>query len=141
MLRIKMLIALILIVTGTSAAKELVKFTLSSYILPNKELTMELDVVTPRTPGHYPVMLFLTGLSGLAPSIFQEHLIESVAEEGYVWMTVHDLQFRSQGCKAPILRKLLKPWVKLSSGSMEISSRFSIAELQELLLTLKKDWY
>ena len=75
MLRIKMLIALILIVTGTSAAKELVKFTLSSYILPNKELTMELDVVTPRTPGHYPVMLFLTGLSGLAPSIFQEHLI------------------------------------------------------------------
>lgn len=50
---------------------------------------MELDVVTPRTPGNYPAIVFLTGLSGLAPSVFQEKVIDAVAEQGYVWMTVN----------------------------------------------------
>jgi len=68
---LKIIMVLLFLAISVSASKELVKFTLSSYILPNKDLSMELDVVTPRTPGHYPVMLFLTGLSGLAPSVFQ----------------------------------------------------------------------
>lgn len=50
---------------------------------------MELDVVTPRTPNSYPAVLFLTGMAGLTPSVCQQKLIESVAERGYVWMTVN----------------------------------------------------
>ena len=71
----------ILLVVTVSSAKELIQFSLSSYILPDKKLEMELDVVTPRSPTQYPVIVFLTGLSGLAPSAFQKGLIKSVAEQ------------------------------------------------------------
>ena len=83
-------IALLLIATllSSAAAKEIVKFTISSYILPNKQLEMELDVVVPRTPNSYPTVLYITGLSGLLPSYFQSDLIDSVAEQGYAWLTV-----------------------------------------------------
>ena len=49
---------------------------------------MQLDVVAPRLPDTYPVILFVTGLSGVAPSYFQSNLIDSVAEQGYAFMTV-----------------------------------------------------
>jgi len=49
---------------------------------------MELDVVSPRTPNSYPSILYLTGLAGLTPSYFQQALIDSVAEKGFVFMTV-----------------------------------------------------
>jgi hypothetical protein len=62
-----------------SAPYELIKFTISSYIIPNKNLQMEMDVVTPRTPNSYPAILYLTGLAGLTPSYFQQALIDSIA--------------------------------------------------------------
>ena len=68
---LKILFAITLIMLVNSVSKELVKFTVSSYILPNKDLEMQLDVVTPRSPGSYPVILYLTGLSGIAPEVFQ----------------------------------------------------------------------
>ena len=71
--KIVLLVTILLLVTVTP--RELVKFTLSSYILPDKSLSMELSVVTPRTPGSYPVMLFMTGLEGVIPSVFYEKLI------------------------------------------------------------------
>ena len=49
-------------------------FVLSSYLIPSKDLKMELDVTTPKVPGAYPVMLFLTGVEGLAPSSMQSEL-------------------------------------------------------------------
>ena len=84
----KLTLVLLLICLASSISKELIKFTISSYLMPDKKLSMELDVVTPRTPGSYPPMLFVTGIEGLTPSVFQEKLIESVAEQGYIWMTV-----------------------------------------------------
>lgn len=62
-----------------AAPKELVKFSISSYILPDKQLSMELDFAVPRTPNYYPVILYLTGLSGALPSYFQSNLIDSIA--------------------------------------------------------------
>jgi hypothetical protein len=49
---------------------------------------MELDVVSPRTPNSYPAILYLTELAGLTPSYFQQAFIDSVAEKGFVFMTV-----------------------------------------------------
>lgn len=66
---------------------------------------MELDVVAPRSPQHYPAILYLTGLAGLLPSYFQSTLIDSVAEEGYVFITVTNISFRCLNFKAPILKK------------------------------------
>lgn len=63
-----------------SAPHQLVKFTISSYILPDKSLTMELDVVAPKAANHYTTIVYMTGLSGLLPSYFQSNLIDSVAE-------------------------------------------------------------
>ena len=85
----KAILLLLFVILTNSASKELIKFTISSYILPNKELEMQLDVTTPRTPGHYAPVLFVTGIAGLTPSMFQQKLIDSVAEQGYIWMTVH----------------------------------------------------
>jgi hypothetical protein len=70
---------LFLISLVLSAPYELIKFTVSSYIMPNKSLQMELDVVTPRSPNSYPAILYLTGLAGLTPSYFQQALIDSIA--------------------------------------------------------------
>lgn len=61
---------------------------------------MQLDVVSPRTPNSYPPILYLTGLAGLTPSYFQEALIDSIAEKGFIFMTVFYLLFRFQNFKA-----------------------------------------
>ncbi len=61
---------------------------------------MQLDVVSPRTPNSYPPILYLTGLAGLTPSYFQEALIDSIAEKGFIFMTVFYLLFRFQSFKA-----------------------------------------
>lgn len=75
----RILIRLLLICYVLSAPYELIKFTVSSYIMPNKNLQMEMDVVAPRTPNSYPAILYLTGLAGLTPSYFQQALIDSIA--------------------------------------------------------------
>lgn len=82
-----------LIVTAMTLPHELIKFTISSYILPDKTLSMELDVVAPRSPQKYPAILYVTGLSGLLPSYFQSTLIDGVAEEGFVFMTVYVMSY------------------------------------------------
>jgi hypothetical protein len=79
---------LLLLATAASLPHELIRFTVSTYILPDKSITMELDVVTPRSPQQYPAILYMTSLSGLIPSYFQSELIDSVAEQGYVYITV-----------------------------------------------------
>jgi hypothetical protein len=57
----KIFLATILMV-DTVSSSELIKFKLSSYLLPNKEISMALDVVIPRSAGTYPVIIYLTGL-------------------------------------------------------------------------------
>ena len=64
------------------------KFTISSYILPDKKLQMELDVTTPKSPNEYPVIIYMTGLSGLTPSFTQSTLIDSLSETGIIHITV-----------------------------------------------------
>jgi hypothetical protein len=54
---------------------------------------MELDVVAPRSPQKYPAILYVTGLSGLLPSYFQSTLIDGIAEEGFVFMTVNVMSY------------------------------------------------
>jgi hypothetical protein len=49
---------------------------------------MELDVVSPKAPGYYPAIMFVSGLSSLIPSPFYSDLIDGVASSGFVWMTV-----------------------------------------------------
>ena len=68
-----------LIITVATLPRELIKFSISSYILPDKTLSMELDVVAPRSPQKYPAILYMTGLSGLLPSYFQSTLIDGIA--------------------------------------------------------------
>lgn len=63
-----------------AAPRELIKFSVGAYILPDKTLEMELDVIAPRSPNSYPAILYLTGLSGLLPSKFQASLLDSIAE-------------------------------------------------------------
>jgi hypothetical protein len=75
----KSLILTVLLICVATVPKELIKFTVSSYILPDKKLEMQLDVVAPRLPDIYPVIFFVTGLSGVAPSYFQSNLIDSIA--------------------------------------------------------------
>lgn len=98
----RQLIILLLITLALSAPYELIKFTISSYIMPNKNLQMEMDVVSPRTPNSYPPILYLTGLAGLTPSYFQQALIDSIAEKGFVFMTVLLCLFRFLKFKALI---------------------------------------
>lgn len=66
---------------------------------------MELDIVAPRSAQHYPAILYMTGLAGLLPSYFQSTLIDAVAEQGYVFITVTSNTFRFLNCKAPTLKR------------------------------------
>jgi len=85
-------ILLLFLTCSAYSAQELIKFTISSYILPDKKLQMELDVVTPRTPSEYAPIVYMSGLAGFLPSYVQENLIDSVAESGYIFLTVSKLQ-------------------------------------------------
>lgn len=67
----RQVLVLLLFSLALSTPYELIKFSISSYLLPNKNLEMQLDIVTPRTPNSYPPILYLTGLAGLTPSYFQ----------------------------------------------------------------------
>lgn len=71
---------LVSLALAASLPHELIKFSISSYIVPDRSLTMELDIVTPRSPQSYPTLLYVTGLEGLLPSYFQSSLIDSIAE-------------------------------------------------------------
>lgn len=73
---------------GMVLTQDIVKFSLSSYILPDKKLEMELDVSTPRSPSDYSVILYMTGMSGLTPSFTQSVLIDSIAQAGNIFITV-----------------------------------------------------
>lgn len=78
------LVCFVLLVAATVAAKEvqasnITRIKISSYILPNKTLNMEMDVVMPTVHGNYPAILFLTGLSGLAPEFMQTDFTSMVA--------------------------------------------------------------
>lgn len=82
--KLKMILALFLVALilpiASSSPRELIKFSIGAYILPDKTLEMELDVIAPRSPNSYPAILYLTGLSGLLPSKFQASLLDSIAE-------------------------------------------------------------
>jgi hypothetical protein len=116
-------VILVLILATSAVSKEIVKFTISSYILPNKELEMELDVVIPRTPSSYPVILYLTGMAGVLPSYFQSNLIDSVAEEGYAWLTVPLFSARSLVFTLQTPKKSHNIWARWSIGSIKTSSK------------------
>lgn len=73
---------------GVVLTQDIVKFSLSSYILPDKKLEMELDVSSPRSPSDYSVILYMTGMSGLTPSFTQSVLIDSIAQAGNIFITV-----------------------------------------------------
>jgi hypothetical protein len=73
---------------GIVLTQDIVKFSLSSYILPDKKLEMELDVSSPRSPSDYSVILYMTGMSGLTPSFTQSVLIDSIAQAGSIFITV-----------------------------------------------------
>lgn len=66
---------------------------------------MQLDVVVPRSPNTYPVILFITGLSGLTPDYFQADYINSIAEQGYAFMTVPLFLFSYLNFRVQIPRK------------------------------------
>jgi hypothetical protein len=85
----------ILLLVALAYSQELVKFTISSYILPDKKLEMELDVSTPRSPAEYSVILYMTGLAGLTPSFTQSVLIDSIAQGGNIFLTVSTASRRS----------------------------------------------
>jgi hypothetical protein len=70
------------------AASNITRIKISNYLLPNKTLNMEMDIVLPIVKGSYPAVLFLTGLSGLTPEFMQSDFTESVATQGFVIMTV-----------------------------------------------------
>lgn len=66
----KEFLVLLLLVFGTVSVSEVVKFTMSSYLMPDKTMYMELDIITPKSPNIYPPILFMTGVEGLIPNQF-----------------------------------------------------------------------
>ena len=78
--RILVYLLLGLVAADQQKTTNITRIKISSYILPNKTLNMEMDVVMPTAKGTYPAILFLTGLSGLAPEFMQTDFIESVAK-------------------------------------------------------------
>lgn len=61
------IIILVLCIVFTHQATNITRTKISSYILPNKTLNMEMDIIMPTVKGTYPTFMFLTGLSGIAP--------------------------------------------------------------------------
>jgi hypothetical protein len=85
---LQMRVLWIMALVAAVLSQELIKFSLSSYILPDKKLEMELDVSAPRSPSEYSVILYMTGQSGLTPSFTQSVLIDSIAQAGNIFLTV-----------------------------------------------------
>lgn len=59
---ILLLLMALMAVCAYGEPRELSKFHVSSYVMPEKKLHMELDIAVPRVPDIYPVILFVTGL-------------------------------------------------------------------------------
>lgn len=108
---------------AAASSQELMKFTLSSYILPDKKLEMELDVSTPRSPSDYALILYMTGMSGLTPSFTQSVFIDSIAQAGNIFVTVCIRLSRSPNSPLLLQSTPLKFLAMSSPGLMRTFSR------------------
>jgi hypothetical protein len=73
--------AFIIVVYSISQVQsDLVHWSYGSFIFPmNKSLEFEVTVISPTTPGTYPVIFFLTGYSGLIPYSLYNELLSDIA--------------------------------------------------------------
>ena len=96
-------IATLLVAIPFCAAGNTTHWSVGNIIIPDSTVRFRLDIYSPTTPGSYPVLVFLTGLSGLIPATFYKTLATTVTEEGVIIIgisKIENFKARKDGCSS-----------------------------------------
>lgn len=74
----------ILIALPFSSAGGTVHWTVGNIIIDDPTIYFGLDIFSPTTPDSYPMIIFLTGLNGIAPMTAYTELLTTVAEQNII---------------------------------------------------------
>jgi len=67
-------------------------WSVGSVILPDPTVHFRLDIYSPTTPGSYPVLVFLPGLSGLVSATYYKTLVTTIAEQNVIVVGISKLE-------------------------------------------------
>ena len=78
----------ILIALPFSSAGGTVHWSVGNIIIDDPTIYFGLEIFSPTTSGSYPMMIFLTGLNGLAPMTAYTELLTTVAEQNIIVIAI-----------------------------------------------------
>lgn len=74
-------IGLLLLATTLSSGEDVVHWSIGNMIFSDPAVRFRLDMYSPTTPGSYPLLVFLTGLSGSISTTHYNTLMRTIAEQ------------------------------------------------------------
>lgn len=74
----------VLIALPFSSAGDTVHWAVPDIIIDDPTVRFELEIFSPTAPDSYPMVIFLTGLNGLAPAFAYTQLMTTIAEQNII---------------------------------------------------------
>jgi hypothetical protein len=85
------LIALLVAIPFSSSG-EIDHWSVGNIIIDNPNIRFRLDIYSPKTPGSYPVIIYLPGLAGLVPSTFYTTMVSAIAEQNVILIGISKIE-------------------------------------------------
>ena len=113
-------IALLLVAIPLATADDVAHWTVGSIIITDPTTRFRLDMYSPTSPGSYPVMVFLTGLSGSIPATDYTTLMKNIARQNVIVIGIAKIENIVPEKMAVHLADFLQWLVKPNDGATRL---------------------